>query len=359
MTRAGYVSSLDAKAFLAGARSRTIAYLVAQTQYDPVAHDYFMQQRQFVSDIAPIAAAGMPPHSSPAIQYEEDTPPINPLETTPAIMVDKPLSAAQTATHAALDPAFEFALLDNLLADIGAIPKPAQQKLYVLKSPARTDGAPALILESALSLLGQSDFDTMTTRWRELAYLSNVVMAAVHIGGTSPQEAQAASFTMATANLGLEYVQAQSGAELPTVREAKDILQAIPGVVRLFQIGYHLLHLVPEQCANALLHVQFPLIKTPARAAKRQALLQALAQLIEQREHAKTKSMIEDIPFIDATSATALSALTQTTPEFPLLLDSSEGNSIYVKKGSRPICSLSDLEKISTFLGTLANRLAH
>jgi hypothetical protein len=361
MTRAGYVSALDAKAFLLGARSRTIAYLIAQTQYDPVARDYFQQQPQSLSDVDPVDpvdADGMASDASPAIAYEETATLGNPPKTANAIGLDEQSSAAQTGTHSVADPAFEFALLDNLLADIGALPKSAQPRLYVLKSPTRSDAAPALVLEAALSLLGQSDFDTMTTRWRELAYLSNVVMAAVHIGGRLPQEAQAASFTMATANLGLEYVQAQAGADRPTVSGAKDILQAIPGVVRLFQVGYHLLHIVPDQCAEALLRVRFPQIKTPARAAKRQASLQALAQRIAQREQEKAQSMIEDISFIDATTATALNVLTHTTPEFPLLLDSADGNAIYVKKGSRPISSISDLDKIAAFLETLADRLA-
>ena len=365
MTRAGYVSSLDAKAFLSGARSRTLASLIVQTQYDPVARDYFVQQPQSVSPVeppAPVASLGMPSRFSPAIEYQENAEPIHLPEIGQAVDVDQSPSMAHAETLAVSHPEFEFALLDDLLSGIGALPKSTQAtqaRLSASSSASQTDAVPTLMLEAALSLLGQLDPDAMTARWRELAYLSNVVMSAVRIGGNAPQEAQAASFTMATANLGLAYLQAQGGDELSSVREASAMLHAVPGVLRLFQVGYHLLHLVPDQCAEALRRVQFPLMKSPTRAARREASLQALADLIAQREYEKTRSMIEDISFIDATTATALTALTLTTPEFPLLLDSTEGGAIYVVKGSRPIASLSDLEKIAAFLATLDNRLAY
>ncbi|MEM7365764.1 MAG: hypothetical protein AAF525_17230 [Pseudomonadota bacterium] len=97
-------------------------------------------------------------------------------------------------------------------------------------------------LQQLLNEIG--DQDMLSTRLSEAAYLGNLLSAGVTLSGKRLTHRQSVDCVMATCNLGLEYAErAGSSTDLDSAR---------PGLVRLFQVGWRLLQVLPVSVARDL-----------------------------------------------------------------------------------------------------------
>src|SRR5262249_18454520 len=93
--------------------------------------------------------------------------------------------------------------------------------------------------------------NAFSARLGELIFLANVLMAGSWYQGERFTETDAAQAALACANLGLDYLAAQSPRERSEF--IAQMLEDRPGIVRLFQVGWHLLQQLPVRATRALL----------------------------------------------------------------------------------------------------------
>ena len=138
----------------------------------------------------------------------------------------------------------ELEQLHALLASagIGAL-RSSPATAGLLASP-RADNQ-ASPLRSALQALQDTEPHAVADRLRELSYLANVLMLSMRCNGAPFLAGDASDAVIATASLGLDWLQSRDRAS------AASALHAAPGVVRLFGIGWCLVAGLPARVVSA------------------------------------------------------------------------------------------------------------
>ncbi len=225
----GFVSPLGAHAFLAGITESTLEALRDANGYDNETAQYFRRVR---------AAANAVTAPTDAIANDDDVA----LEEHPG---EQSRVTPDVHDGQALAPtlASELEDLQQLLADTGVLPEPhahgGRVRLTADAHATRAD------LRAAIEALAAVDPDAAAQRLQELAYLANTLVTGLRREAQATGDADAAQLALATAGLGLDWLQAQD-AEL-----AYDALRTEPGVVRMFGIGWRLLQDLPSQVIDA------------------------------------------------------------------------------------------------------------
>jgi len=207
----GFVTPHIAAVFLRSARTSTFADLCGQRGYDEITRKHFAQ----------LAAAAEQPAAEAAAEEEAD--------------LEKPALRSELRS-------LETALVQ---AEIVSDDPP---KLLIGPSGTRE---PTLELQLYLDRLQLTAPHTFSARLGELVFLANVLMAGSWYQGARFSETDAAQAALACANLGLDHLAATSTLERSEFAAA--VLEDRPGIVRLFQVGWHLLQQVPLRAAHALL----------------------------------------------------------------------------------------------------------
>jgi hypothetical protein len=226
--QAGFVTPQMAAVFLKSARTASRDDLVAQASYDTLTQRYFDQLAAATAAAAAAAAA----ERQQALEEADEQPdevPITPVQ----------LRALQSA-----------------LAD-AEITGDRDPQLLTGPKDARE---PTLELQARLDRLQLADPKRFAARLGELIFLANVLMSGSWYQGARFSEAAAAKAALACANLGLLHVLEVETRGRPTSASDRtalieQTLESPPGMVRLFQIGWHLIQALPMHAARTLLDV--------------------------------------------------------------------------------------------------------
>ena len=243
--RAGFVTPQMAAIFLKSARQAARDELVAQSGYDTLTQRYF-DQLAAATAAAAAAAVAERQQAQEEADEEADEAPITPVQ---------------------------LRALESALAD-AEITGDRDPQLLTGPKDARE---PTLELQARLDRLQLTDPDQFGARLGELIFLANVLMSGSWYQGARFTEAEAAKAALACANLGLLHLLelgsrgAPNGAEGASDRtegasdrtegasdrteQIEHILENEPGMVRLFQIGWHLIQALPMHAAQTLLDV--------------------------------------------------------------------------------------------------------
>ncbi len=251
----------------------------------------------------------------------------------------------------------EFARLDEALRESGIIDSDNPEPL---PESARTPSGHAL-LEHAIDRLTQRLPEVASARMRELGYLANVLFAAAQCNGRPMTERAAARVAIATAALGASRLMQQIP-KVPngTTSQLEEILCSSPGVIRLFQVGFHLLSLVPLACCRAIYLAKDVQSRRRGHVAylEMEEILAGsrLTELVQEGRYGEAKSVIDGLTAVmDSSSCVVLRMLVDTLPAFPQLLSGVDTNrATYVNRQARPIDRMEDLELIHDFLAALA-----
>lgn len=340
----GYVDPTHAALFLSIAKTTDLQELIALNAYDVTSASYLDEHQQTVER----------GHGATVIYSSAlDRPGLTEMaEPGPSESGGGQVERNQAALTE------DFETLDSLLRDAGILQASANV------TPLLTDRCRAPLhselLEAALGSIARSAPNIASRRVCELAYLSNVLIAGAEIQGKAFSEADAAKVATATANLGVTYLLHTSSRLGDEVGRTRQWLEADPGIVRLFQIGYHLLCTIPRRCCEAIYHAKALQARRPGHVVIQEMneLLGArrLTDLVDDGLYGEAKSLIDGLSAVmDSPACVALRILIDPTPCFPCVLKGGTGSqSIYVDKGYQHISTMEDVEHIATFLRDLA-----
>lgn len=216
--RRGHVTATGARAFLTFGTRRSIEDLVSLSEYD-------LETRRHISGLA---------------TTEEAEPQDRPFAHDPAFTETEPSENRLTLVHTdhLNDPdPLHLAALRLSLEAAGLIDRPAKPRL--LQHEGAFNQLPIVKLVEQLADEHPMAFDA---RARELAYLASVLIAGIAVEDRPfvPEEARSAA--LATCNLGLEVAEA---------RGERVRIEAEPGLVGLFLVGWRALTEVPGRVLNA------------------------------------------------------------------------------------------------------------
>ncbi|ALP68505.1 hypothetical protein AN416_37870 (plasmid) [Paraburkholderia caribensis] len=343
----GYVDPVHACAFLASARSRSLAQLRDEQSYDLETAEFFAAQTG-------VRERTYLPSSIHDLSYRI------PGSTTEEL----PLRGAKHSDGGIelIGTKRDFDIIDAMLHDAGILEQRNHLLLELTQSGICGDEvATGELLIRALKevFCAPSSASASSQRLRELTYLANIVMADVQIQGHPFREDEAGKFAIAVANLGACWLLGDAGEPCESVAGFRMTLDNDAGVVRLFRIGYHIICRIPDRCAEAL--EQLATIRHDDasefdfRAYDESWSLAEVANLVRQRQFYMVRSLIDDFAVtMDSATRTALRFLIDATPQFPAVLDGLEGAvQIYVDKTARYISTTSDLALIEAFLKRL------
>lgn len=332
---AGYVDPIQASVFLMTAKTTQLRELFQQQTYDANTAEYLGKQQRLVTRTARDE------------QTHRPEPPSDEGGSTPTARVDETAAREQRA----------FEELDSLLRDAGILEPPSQAT--PLLTDQRTGPARSELVEGALAALASRRPEVASRRIGELAYLSNVLISGAEAQGKGFSETQAARVAIATANLGATYVLGPSRQPGVDVERVNELLEQDPGVVRLFQIGYHLLCRVPGRVCEAVYGAKAVQARRPGHVVimEMDAVLGSsrLTDLVKDGLYGEAKSLIDGLSAVmEAAACVALRILIDPTPCFPKVLGGGgDSEVVYVDRGYRPVSTIEDLERIAEFLDDL------
>jgi hypothetical protein len=140
--------------------------------------------------------------------------------------------------------------LVRLLREADVLPDP-QRPVALLEAP----GGVARLVQQAIVALRERDPAVYAERMQQLAYLANVLLAGCSVEGRRFRAVEAAEAVVATCNLGLDHVlqtEPKQRRRMELTERAVGVL-ATEGAVKLFRIGWRLLHELSMQLARATL----------------------------------------------------------------------------------------------------------
>jgi Family of unknown function (DUF6178) len=317
--RAGFATPEVAAAFLEAARRASIETICAQEGYDDISARYFEQCRRQATDV-PVG-----------------------------VVPDAPSEAA------------ELSELDAALAaaEITAAPAPR-----LLAAP-RQRRSRRLELRAHLDAMQANDPAAFSARLAELVYLANVLMAGATRRGERFDERAAARAVLACANLGMDVL--LDPARNSRAAAAAELLAEAPGVVRLFQVGWHVLQRLPARVAAVLEDtLQDPAMRQ--RLATRRWLADELVlalqdppllELIARRAFDVIADNLLLLSLLfDASACQSLHALLCDVPQYSREIDRrADATEHTVSSAVRAIATRRDLDRIDAFLAALPQRL--
>lgn len=333
--RSGFVTPQMAAVFLKTTRRAARDDLVAQTDYDAIAQRYFDQLAA-----AAAASAEQRRAEAQAADEEPDEAPIAPVE----------LRALETALAEA-----------EITAD---------RQPQLLEGPKGAREA-TLELQTRLDRLQLARPDLFGARLGELIFLANVLMAGSWYQGARFTEAEAATAALACANLGMLHVlEADSNGRPTSALDRADAIEQMlenrPGIVRLFQVGWHLIQALPMHVARTLLDV--------LRSEHVREQLRRKRWILDEIESAVSEpdllDLIEDGDFedvgdnlvllglvLDARAAHCLRTLISDFPRYPLQLNLGFRPGSPATNESRYLTLPDQLDRVAVFLEELDSLL--
>lgn len=336
--RSGFVTPQMAAVFLKTTRQAMRDDLVAQTDYDAITQRYFDQ----LAAAAAAAAERRRAEAQAAADKadEPDEAPIAPVE----------LRALETAlAEAEITGDRQPQLLEG--------PKDAREA--------------TLELQARLDRLQLTRPDLFGARLGELIFLANVLMAGSWYQGARFTEAEAAKAALACANLGMLHVlEADSNGRPTSALDRADSIEQMlenrPGIVRLFQIGWHLIQALPMHVARTLLDV--------LRSEHVREQLRRKRWILDEIESAVSEpdllDLIEDGDFedvgdnlvllglvLDPRACQCLRTLISDFPRYPLQLNLGFRPGSPATNESRYLTLPDQLDKVAAFLEELDSLL--
>ncbi len=231
---AGFVTSVGAQAFLSGVAELGLAGNEAATRYDGETASYFLR----------LNAAGAAQAADAQRDAAERA--LGDADALDAMRPGAPedVGASSSAPPNSAQHASELEQLHVLLANagIGGL-RSSPAAAGLLTGPSANDGRPPLRI--ALEALQLAQPHAVADRLRELSYLANILMKSQRRDGVPFVASDASEAAIATASLGLDWLQLRDPAG------AAASLRAEPGAVRLFAIGWCLIAGLPARVVNA------------------------------------------------------------------------------------------------------------
>ncbi len=333
--RSGFVTPQMAAVFLKTTRRTAREDLVAQTDYDAIAQRYFDQLAA-----AAAASAEQRQAEAQAADEEPDEAPIAPVE----------LRALETALAEA-----------EITGD---------RQPQLLEGPKGSREA-TLELQARLDRLQLARPDLFGARLGELIFLANVLMAGSWYQGARFTEAEAAKAALACANLGMLHVlEADSNGRPTSALDRADSIEQMlenrPGIVRLFQVGWHLIQALPMHVARTLLDV--------LRSEHVREQLRRKRWILDEIESAVSEpdllDLIEDGDFedvgdnlvllglvLDPRACQCLRTLISDFPRYPLQLNLGFRRGSPATNESRYLTQPDQLDRVAVFLEELDSLL--
>ena len=321
----GYVTPQMAAVFLKSARHASREALVVQVDYDPISQRYFDQLAAAAATATEQRREIVDPDEEGAVQ------PITPVQLR----------------------ALETALVDAQLV--------GDRQPGLLSGPQNTR-EPTLALQARLDRLQLTHPTVFAARLGELIFLANVLMSGSWFQGGRFGEAEAATAALACANLGLDQLLAGHGGMRAEERALliESILDAPPGIVRLFQIGWNLIQALPLRAAHALLdalradHVREQLQRKRWILDEIESAVSDpdILDLIEQGEFADVGDNLVLLTLVlDARACQCLSTLIADFPRYPLQLN--VGTQRARTNESQYLTTVAQLANVDAFLEQL------
>jgi hypothetical protein len=322
--RAGFVPPSAAQAFLALARALSIDELVTMTDYDLETARHLRQidfgKREGQREASATGPATDPEPSAGAAESATDT---------GAVAAHAGTGSGVAATAAAG--------LWTLLASAGIVDSPAVGRLT------GPSAGSELVLARRLDRLAAADPSGMARVGTELAYLANVLLAGIDFPVTErTREDEARGLAFATANLGLELLEA---------RRLDVALDEPPGLIRTFLVAWRTLSELPHHLVRAFeaLFVSPDLTRSLER--RRWLEPQMAESLDDLRDAVRTgdfDAAREALALlsltVDTASCHAAAHLLALPPRFPELLDGGG------RDAARWIATADDLQRVSNLL---------
>jgi hypothetical protein len=246
--------------------------------------------------------------------------------------------------------ALESALVDARVLDSGP-------PVALLTGPRSTPNETILPIQRAIDELQYRDPAAFSARLAELAYLANILMTGSWNRGERFEEADAARVALACANLGLDHLEHQMQRDM---RPA--VLAGPPGLVRPFQIGWHLIQQLPRHAGERLVSVLRD-DDVQDRLTRRQWLLDEVLLAINEPDMLDSivGGDFEDVAdnlrlvslVVDRRVCHCLEMLIADLPRFPLQLNVGLRPGGREVRASRHIETMLDLRKIHAMLREL------
>jgi hypothetical protein len=334
--RSGFVTPQMAAVFLKTTRKATRDDLIEQVDYDAVSQRYFEQLAA-----AAVAAADA------AVERAR-----------------KPAEADDEDAAAGLITPLQLRALEGALADAQII---GDRQPALLAGPVDAR-EPALELQVRLDHLQMTNPDAFAMRLGELIFLANVLMSGSWYQGDRFTEAEAAKAALACANLGLDQLLAEEfqtrnpTSALDRADRVADILGNRPGIVRLFQIGWHRIQALPMYSARTLLdalradHVRAQLIRKLWILDEIESAVSDpdILHLIDVGEFADVADNLALLSLVlDARACRCLRTLITDFPRYPMQLNLGFRTGAAATNESRYLTTLAQLEKVDVFLDEL------
>jgi hypothetical protein len=324
--RSGYITPPLAAAFLNVARGASIDALATTNDYDDITRRYFEQ-------IAAAAASAEAERKRAIAEASDD-------EDSPR--------ASVSAMRALEDALVEAEIVSD-------------RQPLLLKGPT-VEHRVGLELKDRLDRLRFTRPDAFAARLGELAYLANILMVGCALDGKRFSEADAAQAALACANLGLDRLLGRDLDPLDRTQTADDLLAAAPGVVRLFQVGWQMIHALPMRCATALIetlrseHVR-------GRLARKRWILSEIESaltkpdILKLIEHGEFEDVGDNLVLLslvlDARACHSLRTLIADVPRYPIQLELGFQRFERTTNEHRYFTRVDQLERVDAFLDDL------
>lgn len=323
----GYITPMDAAAFLGDAKTNSFEQLMIEVSYDPLtALHLTAMQRRSVPDVE---TAG-----------EE--------------------SADETRVTATGNEPPDTRELDALLVQHHIVEEGSVTAL--LTAGAEQD---TLYLRQQMRVLAQNDPAALQQRQNEILYLANVLMEGMPVQGGRLPDALALQGAWALCNLGLEtcVFEESWGSEEEML---KAFLQTEPGLIKAFRLGLHRISDLPGRVVRLL---EAELASPPCKRRLRNypwvqeqvtyALTKfALGTEVEGTAGNALNALLDSLLFlVDNTVCQQLRVIADALPRFPRSLDVNAVPGVHVDARWRFIETPADVRRLQHFIQDLEGRL--
>jgi len=248
--------------------------------------------------------------------------------------------------------------LENVLKEAQVVLDPMQRRLLnASESQDRKD--PGNPLKQLLLEQLEENQDAFSQRSREIAYLSNIVMAGLDLRGRRFTEQDASDAVFALSNLGFEFILAnQDNNEMEEVRYRVELRKEF-AIIKSFQLGFHLVSMLPSRALVSIASFISQLKNKKSSAINpwirneilNEFKLERFGEQIREGNFVEVKEMIDFLSIVlDNAVCQCLTILVDSFPCFPNMLNSPSVNREHIDTTDRFIASISDLDIIERFL---------
>lgn len=346
----GFVTPLDAAQFLEHSRNSSLDELLANIDYDYITRQYFdsndpVRQQNGKSEALSETYIG---------KFDANELTANECSTVTAGLTDTTrLMGGLSKELDYLINQIEFILLDEKAQD-------QCESVRLLGSERQNESVEdKFILKKILAELSMGSDKKDTVLYKELAYLSNILVSGSEYQGRRFTESKSMEAVLATANLGVEFVMIHRFGDYSNMDLCTQYIQERGALINAFKVGFSLISDLPGQCIK---RVSFILKSTALKSDKKhtQWILEEIEMgwkesyllgKIKSKLFIEVKEQIEFLTLVlDNGTRTALNILVDSFPCFPSSFKDESSQSVYVNPNSRFIRSMDDLYLVGNFL---------